>query len=65
MLPKADQAMQPAILACSQAAARCSFGRKPQPDDDRVAVTSEAVISGYGLGTLRDDHRAFMVTRFA
>jgi hypothetical protein len=51
--------------ARSQAAARYSFGWKPQPDDDHVAVTFETVISGYGLGMLSGDHRASKVKRFA
>jgi hypothetical protein len=32
---------------------------------DHVAVMFETVISGHGLGMLRDNQRAFMVTRFA
>ena len=36
---------------------RCSFGRKLQPDHDRVAVIFETLIPGYGSGMLRDNQR--------
>jgi hypothetical protein len=41
------------------------LSRMTAKDHDHVAVMFETVISGHGLGMLRDNQRAFMVTRFA
>jgi hypothetical protein len=41
------------------------LSRMTAKDHDHAAVMFETVISGHGLGMLRDNQRAFMVTRFA
>jgi hypothetical protein len=66
MLPNADQAMQRDILTGTRLLSvfPTLLGRRPR-DHDRFAAMVETVISGYGLGMLRNHQRGLMVTRFA